>query len=134
MQLFVRNLILELFQIKSLPQLLKSARNIEQVGYVCIEDCIVRLGKAKPLNFNPKNFILTPSFRTLLRQLASIVSVSSYAVILEGPTSAGKTSCVQYLSAITHNKVIRINNHMHTDVQEYLGSYVPDSATGKLVF
>jgi midasin len=41
---------------------------------------------------------------------------------------------VQYLAAVTHNKVIRINNHMHTDVQEYLGSYVPDSGTGKLVF
>jgi len=23
---------------------------------------------------------------------------------------------------------------MHTDVQEYIGSYVPDSETGKLVF
>jgi midasin len=63
-----------------------------------------------------------------------VVSVSSFAIILEGPTSAGKTSCVQYLAAVTHNKVIRINNHMHTDVQEYLGSYVPDSVTGKLVF
>jgi midasin len=26
---------------------------------------------------------------------------------------------------VTQNKVIRINNHMHTDIQEYLGSYVP---------
>ena len=62
------------------------------------------------------------------------MSVSDFAVILEGPTSAGKTSSVQYLAAVTQNKVIRINNHMHTDVQEYLGSYVPDALTGKLVF
>jgi midasin len=61
--------------------------------------------------------------------------VSDFAVILEGPTSAGKTSCIQYLAAVTHNKCIRINNHMHTDVQEYVGSYVPDTeAGGKLVF
>lgn len=63
-----------------------------------------------------------------------MVAVSNFAVILEGPTSAGKTSCVQYLASVTHNKVIRINNHMHTDVQEYLGSYVPDEKSGKLVF
>lgn len=64
-----------------------------------------------------------------------MVAVSDYAVILQGPTSAGKTSTVQYLANITHNKVIRINNHMHTDIQEYLGSYVPDKeGGGKLVF
>ena len=28
---------------------------------------------------------------------------------------------------------MRINNHEHTDLQEYLGSYVPDE-TGRLVF
>lgn len=56
-------------------------------------------------------------------------------MILQGPTSAGKTSTVQYLANITHNKVIRINNHMHTDIQEYLGSYVPErEGGGKLVF
>jgi midasin len=79
-------------------------------------------------------FILTASFKHLLQQLASVISVSDFAVILEGPTSAGKTSCINYLAAVTHNRVIRINNHMHTDVQEYLGSYVPDPTSGKLVF
>ena len=78
---------------------------------------------------------MTASFKKLLRQLASVVSITDFAVILEGPTSAGKTSCVNYLAAATHNKVLRINNHMHTDVQEYLGSYVPDTSNqGKLVF
>ena len=33
----------------------------------------------------------------------------------------------------THNKWIRINNHEHTDIEEYIGSYIPD-AKGKLVF
>ena len=95
---------------------------------------MIKRGDHRPANFDEKSFILTASVKGLLRQLASVVAISNFAVILEGPTSAGKTSCVQYLAEVTHNKVIRINNHMHTDVQEYLGSYVPDPATGKLVF
>ncbi|KAK9989956.1 hypothetical protein SO802_024941 [Lithocarpus litseifolius] len=50
-----------------------------------------------------------------------------------GPTSSGKTSLVQYLAAITDHEFVRINNHEHTDLQEYLGSYITD-ASGKLVF
>ena len=74
------------------------------------------LGNHKPVNFNPDDFILTQTFKKLLQQLASVISVSDFAIILEGPTSAGKTSCINYLAAATHNHVIRINNHMHTDV------------------
>eukprot|EP00198_Chlamydomonas_reinhardtii_P014222 XP_001703559.1 predicted protein [Chlamydomonas reinhardtii] len=52
---------------------------------------------------------------------------------LPGPTSAGKTSLVGYLAAQTGHTFLRINNHEHTDLQEYLGSYVSDAA-GRLVF
>lgn len=45
---------------------------------------------------------------------------------LQGPTSSGKTSLVAYLAAQTGHKFVRINNHQHTDLQEYLGSWVPD--------
>ena len=52
--------------------------------------------------------------------------------------SAGKTSIVEYLAARLGHRCVRINNHEHTDIQEYLGSYVPDSNAGghggKLVF
>ena len=45
----------------------------------------------------------------------------------------GKTSVVKYLAGLTGTKVIRINNHEHTDIQEYVGSYcVGDN--DKLVF
>jgi hypothetical protein len=44
----------------------------------------------------------------------------------QGPTSSGKTSLVGYLAAQTGHKFVRINNHQHTDLQEYLGSWVPD--------
>lgn len=57
-----------------------------------------------------------------------------FPILIQGPTSSGKTSMITYLAKITGNKVIRINNHEHTDLQEYLGSYVSDSETGKLVF
>jgi midasin len=32
------------------------------------------------------------------------------------------------------HQFVRINNHEHTDIQEYIGSYVSDANTGKLVF
>lgn len=38
-----------------------------------------------------------------------------------------------YLAAQTGHRLVRINNHEQTDLQEYLGSYISDE-TGKLVF
>lgn len=40
---------------------------------------------------------------------------------------------MQYLAAKTGHEFVRINNHEHTDLQEYLGSYITD-ASGRLVF
>ena len=34
---------------------------------------------------------------------------------------------------MTGHKCVRINNHEHTDIQEYIGMYTADK-TGKLVF
>lgn len=128
-------MIFGLFDIKSLPELsVQLEKNLSE-KYAYVEQFIIPKGSHKPVNFILQDFVTTKSFQKLLKQLASVVAVTDYAVILQGPTSAGKTSTVQYLANITHNKVIRINNHMHTDIQEYLGSYVPDSDGGsKLVF
>ncbi len=61
-------------------------------------------------------------------------SLHTYAhIVLQGPTSSGKTSLVAYLAAQTGHKLVRINNHEQTDLQEYLGSYISNE-TGKLVF
>lgn len=38
-----------------------------------------------------------------------------------------------HLAKITGNSIIRLNNHEHTDLQEYIGSYVPDG-DGRFVF
>lgn len=56
-----------------------------------------------------------------------------YPVLLQGPTSAGKTSLIQYLANQVGQKCVRINNHEHTDLQEYVGTYTADS-NGQLVF
>ena len=136
MQVHIHRLIYQLFEISQMPVLDLTSRLAENPNYVAIEDFILPCGQFNPEGDFQRDFILTPTFKQLVRRLASIVAVSDYAVILEGPTSAGKTSTVQFLANATKNKVIRINNHMHTDIQEYIGSYVPSSneAEGKLVF
>ncbi|OCB87744.1 P-loop containing nucleoside triphosphate hydrolase protein [Sanghuangporus baumii] len=80
------------------------------------------------------DYILTPSVQKKLMDLARIVITKRYAVLIEGPTSSGKTSAIQYLARRTGHNFVRINNHEHTDIQEYLGSYISDSRSGKLVF
>ena len=45
----------------------------------------------------------------------------------------GKTSLIRWLAAATGNQCVRINNHEHTDIQEYMGCYSSDDG-GKLVF
>lgn len=80
-----------------------------------------------------KSFVLTKSVEENLRHVARAALISKYPVLLQGPTSAGKTSLISYLAARLGQKCVRINNHEHTDIQEYLGSYVSDS-NGKLAF
>ncbi|CAN4116387.1 unnamed protein product [Withania somnifera] len=80
-----------------------------------------------------ESYVLTKSVKEHIRNLARAIFVGRYPVLLQGPTSSGKTSLVQYLAAITGHEFVRINNHEHTDLQEYLGSYVTDT-NGKLVF
>lgn len=45
-------------------------------------------------------------------------------VLLEGPTSAGKTSAIRYMSYVTGSPYRRINLSYHTDVSDLLGRYV----------
>ncbi|OVA06149.1 von Willebrand factor [Macleaya cordata] len=87
---------------------------------------------SKPDSFL-ENYVLTRTVKEHLRNLARAILIKRYPVLLQGPTSSGKTSLVHYLASITGHEFVRINNHEHTDLQEYLGSYVTD-AYGKLVF
>ena len=54
-------------------------------------------------------------------------------MLLQGETSVGKTSLINWLAQASGNVCLRINNHDHTDLQEYVGCYAADD-TGKLVF
>ncbi|GAB0090345.1 Midasin [Sergentomyia squamirostris] len=78
-------------------------------------------------------YILTESVRQNLKDLARIVSLGKLPVLLQGPTSAGKTSLIEYVARRSGNHCLRINNHEHTDLQEYIGTYTAD-VTGRLVF
>lgn len=80
-----------------------------------------------------KSYVLTESVKEHLKNLAKAIFIRRYPVLLQGPTSSGKTSLVWFLAALTGHEFVRINNHEHTDLQEYLGSYITD-LSGKLVF
>lgn len=57
----------------------------------------------------------------------------THPVLIQGETSVGKTSLIRWLAAATGNQCVRINNHEHTDIQEYIGCYSSDDR-GKLMF
>lgn len=69
-------------------------------------------------------YIITPFVERNLLNLVRATSTRRFPVLLQGPTSSGKTSMIEYLARISGNQCMRINNHEHTDLQEYLGSYV----------
>ncbi|EAL18568.1 hypothetical protein CNBJ2090 [Cryptococcus deneoformans B-3501A] len=75
-------------------------------------------------------YIITPSVQSKLSDLARVILTKRYPVLIQGPTSAGKTSAVEFLARQTGHRFVRINNHEHTDIQEYLGTYVTDPHTG----
>ncbi|KZV82948.1 hypothetical protein EXIGLDRAFT_754664 [Exidia glandulosa HHB12029] len=81
-----------------------------------------------------EEYIVTPSVAKKLIDLARVVYAKRFPVLIEGPTSSGKTSAIEYLAKRTGHRFVRINNHEHTDIQEYIGSYLTDPETGKLTF
>ncbi|KAH9812034.1 hypothetical protein DFH28DRAFT_1177882 [Melampsora americana] len=80
------------------------------------------------------SYVLTDSVKTKMIDLARAVTTGRYPVLIQGPTSSGKTSIVEYLAEKTGHTFVRINNHEHTDIQEYIGSYATDPETGQLCF
>ena len=85
-----------------------------------------------PIEEQPQ-YIITPFVENNLLNLVRATSTRQFPVLLQGPTSSGKTSMVEYLAKLSGNKFVRINNHEHTDLQEYIGTYVSD-AKGRLQY
>ncbi|GAV27477.1 hypothetical protein PMKS-000945 [Pichia membranifaciens] len=79
------------------------------------------------------HYIITPFVEKNMMNLVRATSGGKFPILIQGPTSAGKTSMINYLAKISGHKFVRINNHEHTDLHEYLGTYVSDDS-GKLVF
>ena len=112
------------------PEKVKSAMK----GFVSIESFWIACGSDEDEPHINESFILTETVRQNLRDVARVVSLSNHAVLLQGETSVGKTSLISYLGEATGNPVVRINNHEHTDIQEYLGAYAVDPKTGCFTF
>ncbi|PFH60869.1 hypothetical protein XA68_10182 [Ophiocordyceps unilateralis] len=70
------------------------------------------------------DYIITPFVERNLLNLVRATSTRRFPILIQGPTSAGKTSMIEYLANFTGNTFVRINNHEHTDLQEYLGTYI----------
>uniref|UniRef100_A0A8C5QIK7 Midasin n=1 Tax=Leptobrachium leishanense TaxID=445787 RepID=A0A8C5QIK7_9ANUR len=80
-----------------------------------------------------ESYVLTSSVKLNLRDLVRVVSAGTYPVLIQGETSVGKTSLIRWLACASGNHCVRINNHEHTDIQEYIGCYTSDTS-GKLIF
>ena len=76
---------------------------------------------------------MTDTFLEHLKDFLRAIAGTELPVLLEGPTSAGKTSIIRYVASVSGHKCIRINNHEHTEIEVYLGNYFPDKQ-GKLIF
>jgi hypothetical protein len=80
-------------------------------------------------------YIITEKLKSNILDLLKLVSFSDkLPVLLEGPTSTGKTSVVMFLANLLGKKVYRVNNHKDTDLEEYVGSYQPSVEKGGLRF
>ncbi|RNF03864.1 MDN1, midasin-like protein [Trypanosoma rangeli] len=99
-------------------------------NYIAYEHIWLSIGSEEPIK--DEAFILTSSVRGHLLNVARAV-FADRPVLLEGPTSSGKSSMVKYLAELTGHKCVRINNHESTEIQEYVGHYVSDER-GKLRF
>ncbi|CCA66844.1 related to midasin (AAA ATPase) [Serendipita indica DSM 11827] len=134
----------DVFKALALKHLLGNAKNVRSIlsqipsapadgtEYISVGPFWLERGPTDPLPIN--HYILTPSVQAKLLDLARILVTRQFPVLIEGPTSSGKTSAIEYLARLTGHRFIRINNHEHTDIQEYLGSYVTNPETGLLTY
>ncbi|XP_060128572.1 midasin isoform X2 [Zootoca vivipara] len=109
---------------QSLPEP-KGGRMIKVEGYW------ISIGDMEPTV--DETYVLTASVKLNLRDIVRVVSAGTYPVLIQGDTSIGKTSLIRWVAAATGNHCVRINNHEHTDIQEYIGCYTSDPS-GKLIF
>ncbi|XP_034264874.1 midasin [Pantherophis guttatus] len=113
---------------KSLKQSLPEPKGGQMIK---VEGYWISAGDNEPII--DETYILTPSVKLNLKDIVRVVSAGTYPVLIQGDTSVGKTSLIRWLAAASGNHCVRINNHEHTDIQEYIGCYTSD-ISGKLIF
>jgi len=101
--------------------------------FVLLKPFWIARGTLTPVEASNTSFVLTPTTVLNLRKICRAAASGKWPILLEGNTSSGKTSLVEYLAARSGNLVLRINNHEHTDIQEYLGGFT-STADGTLAF
>ena len=79
------------------------------------------------------DYVLTKSTRSYMTTISRAIA-AQLPILLEGTTSSGKTSLIKHIAKQFGCPITRINNHEHTDLSEYFGSYQPDQLTGQLIF
>lgn len=121
------------FDMKAYAKILRGCKGTKMDHYQNIKGFLLRKGSQKLVPIAETGFLLTKTVEKTVINLLRVVAHSEFPVLLEGPTSAGKTSMIKFLAAASGNRCVRINNHQHTDLDEYIGTYSPDE-TGKLVF
>lgn len=124
---YIQNFLLKTTKLKGKIQRIKPLGD----SFINIEDYWILKGNNEIYQDN--SFIFTKSAKDNLKRLARVCS-ARLPCLIQGDTSIGKTSLIKWLAKATGNVLIRINNHDHTDLQEYIGNYVLDPLTSKLVF
>src|SRR5204863_2756047 len=112
--------------LRSLPK--RPAGEFIQLGRYWIERG-VEIPQEDPL------YIVKPD-TSVERNLHNLVRASltfRYPILLQGLTSSGKTSMIEHLANLTGHRFLRINNHEHTSLDEYLGTYI-STPTGGFAF
>jgi midasin len=117
---------------KNVKSLLSQTPPSPSGAYVALGPFWLEQGPNQPLPVD--HYILTPSVQAKLLDLARVIVTRRFPILIEGPTSSGKTSAIEYLARLTGHRFVRINNHEHTDIQEYIGSYATNPNDGQLVF
>jgi midasin len=112
--------------LRSLPK--RPQGNVVQLGHYWIETG-PDAPQENPLYIVKQHTSVEQNLHNLVR--ASVTR--RYPILLQGPTSSGKTSMVEHLAKLTGHKFLRINNHEHTSLDEYLGTYI-STPTGSFVF
>ncbi|KAJ3022651.1 AAA ATPase midasin, partial [Thoreauomyces humboldtii] len=95
----------------------------EEQRHVGVGGYYLPVGPLARMDTADESYILTPTVNQNLAYLARAVMSGKYPVLIQGPTSAGKTSMVEYLAKLTGHTCVRVNNHEGTDVAEYVGGW-----------